>query len=413
MVSAPSPQPILDVAVFAAITLVGRPLCLWVAHQVQRRYMPARYARRQALRHLRLLLDEHEGLPGEERPLVETLVAALGYERAGLYVREPGTPELRWLTGTHRPPRERLAVESVTNGTALVEGFATGLLLSGRTRASGYLVLGTRPRGALSRTERRLLRRTCEQLALVLENQCLGRDLIDEQLTARRADEDRILQERVNAVVSHQLKTPLLLGQSMLADARLAIADRSRVARRLDKIASALGRFERNVIQNLDRYRLGEGSFQLTVEPTALSPLVGRCLDEVRYALGKRGASLEVTIPADARVMANASRLEIVLDNLIGNALKVLPEGGRLGLRAGRADDRLWLEVSDDGPGILPSRLEGLFGIQPPNPEDPTSTGFGLAICRDYMRAMGGSIELVSNGPGGATFRLELRAAHS
>ncbi len=414
MASAWSSQPFLDAAVFAAITLIGRPVVIGATRSLQRRYFPERYARRKARRHLLDLLNELEGLPGEETLLLETLATALGIERAGLYAREPRAEELRWQSGTHRPNRERLSLERAETGTALVEGYATGLVLTGRTGVVGYLILGGRPDGKpLPMRDRGMLQQTCEQLTLVLENRWLGRTLIDEQLAAHKADEDRILQERVNAVVSHQLKTPLLLGQSMLTDARRSVSNRKRVAKRLDKIAAALARFERNVIQNLDRHRLAEGPFELEVAPTELSPLIERCLDEVRYVLGKRGASTEVHVAPDLQVLADGPRLEIVLDNLIGNALKVLPEGGRLGLAAARIGDRIRLDVSDDGPGIPPARLAGLFGVQPPNPEDPTSTGFGLAICRDYLVAMGGSIELLDNGPGGVTFRLELRGVDS
>lgn len=412
MASAPIPQPILDAAAFAAITLLGRPAVLWMSAGLQRRFFPERYVRRKAMRVLDDMLSRHEGLPGDELLLMRILVIALGLDRAGLYGREPGSQRLGWIEGTHPPSRDALSIESVKSGTAMVEGYATGLVLTGRTSTTGYLVLGERAGGGtFTNYERRLLKQTCEQLALILETQWLGRAIIDEQLAASRADVDRILQERVNAVVSHQLKTPLLLSQSMLADARQAVSDRSRVAKRLDKIAGALARFERNVIQNLDRHRLDTGPHALEVEPTPLGPVIVRCLDEVRYALGKREASASLEVEPDLHVLADVARLEIVFDNLIGNALKAIPTGGSLRLGAVRVGETVRIDVSDDGPGIPPERLEGLFGVQPPNPEDPTSTGFGLAICRDYLVAMGGSIELLSNGPGGASFRIMLRAA--
>lgn len=403
-------QPLVDAVLFVALAWLGRPTVLWLSGRLQRRVLPEHYRRRQASRRLRDMLARQEGLPEEQLPLIEALVEALGFEHAGLYTREPGQGRLHWVTGTRPPTHQTLALESVEQGLALVEGYTRGLALAIRDRKVGYLVLAERSPGrALGKAERRLLSQGCEQLAMSLENQWLGRALIDERLATSRADEDREVQERVNAVVSHQLKTPLLLGQSMLSDARQAIADRSRVARRLDKIATALGRFERNVIQNLDRHRIELGPYELEVEPTSLSGLVGRCVDEVRYALGKRGARARVEVPAEARVLANPSRLEIVFDNLIGNALKVLPSGGTLTVTAERVGERVRIDVSNDGPAIPPHRLEGLFGAQVPNPEDPTSTGIGLAICRDYMRAMGGSIDLHANGPEGVTFRLELR----
>lgn len=412
MASALSSQSFLDAAVFAATTLVGPPIIRWGSDTLEQRFFPERYVRRKAKLLLHAMLRRHEGLPGDELILMRILVIALGLDRAGLYGREPGSKRLGWIEGTHPPSCDALSIESVKSGTALVEGYTIGLVLTGRTETTGYLVLGGRT-GGFKTAEQRLLLQTCELLALILENQWLGRTVIDEQLAASRADEDRILQERVNAVVSHQLKTPLLLSQSMLADARHALSNRARVAKRLDKIAAALARFERNVVQNLDRHRIAMGPYQLAVTPTSLAPLIGRCLEEVRYALGKREAIARLDVADDLHVLADAARLEIVFDNLIANALKVIPIGGNLTIRADQVGDRICIDVADDGPGIPPSRLEGLFSVQPPNPEDPTSTGFGLAICRDYLLAMGGSIELLANGPEGATFRLVLKSAQS
>lgn len=365
-------------------------------------------------RRLQAVLATLEGLPGEEAVLLQALVDHLGFEQAGLYRREPQAQTLSWVAGTRveGPERRSLPLDALQSGLALVDGFVAGLPLTGRLQTVGLLVLGRRKAGVrLSEVERQALAQACSVFALGLENQWLGRAKIDQRLATLKAHEESELQKRLNAVVSHQLKTPLLVGQGMLRDAIDAIDDRARVAKRLDKLITSLTRFERNVMQNFDRNGIALDRYRLDVRPVPLAPLIGRCLDELRYPLKKREAKVLVEAPGEIEVLADSARLEIVFDNLLSNALKVLPTGGTLWVLARLEDERVEILVRDTGPGICETRLGALFERQPPNPSDPTSTGVGLSICREYMEAMQGAIALHSSGPEGATFRLTLRVA--
>lgn len=366
-------------------------------------------------RKLQAVLATLEGLPGEEMVLLQALVDHLGFEQAGLYRRAPHAEQLSWVAGTRpaeHPERRSLPLDALESGLALVDGFVAGLPLKGRLQTVGLLMLGRRVAHVrLSEAERQTLAQACGVFALGLENQWLGRATIDQQLAALKAQEESELQRRLNAIVSHQLKTPLLVGQGMLRDAIDAIDDRARVAKRLDKLITSLTRFERNVMQNFDRNGIALDRYRLDVRPVPLAPLIGRCLDELRYPLKKREAQLLVETPAEIEVLADGARLEIVLDNLFSNALKVLPTGGSLGVCARLEGDHVAILVSDSGPGIDAARLGALFERQPPNPSDPTSTGVGLSICREYMEAMQGAIALHATGPEGTSFRLTLRLA--
>lgn len=367
--------------------------------------------------HRRLLsvLATLEGLPGEETVLLQALVDHLGFSQAGLYRCEPNAQTLGWVSGAPEgvpPERRSLPLDALESGLALVDGFVAGLPLKGHRQTVGLLVLGRRKAGVrLSEAERQALSQACGIFALGLENQWLGRTKIDQELAALKAQQESALQARLNAVVSHQLKTPLLLGQGMLKDAIDAIDDRERVAKRLDKLITSLTRFERNVMQNFDRNGIALDRYRLDVRPLPLAPLIGRCLDEVRYPLKKREAVLAIEAPGDLAVLADRARLEIVFDNLLSNALKVLPTGGALSVLARREGDQVEIRVKDSGPGICEARRAGLFEQQPPNPADPTSTGVGLSICREYMGAMKGAIALEATGSEGTTFLLTLRVA--
>ncbi|MBO9541540.1 HAMP domain-containing histidine kinase [bacterium] len=366
-------------------------------------------------RSLQAVLATLDGLPGEETTLLQALVDHLGFEQAGLYRREPQAQVLSWVAGAgpgDRGARRELPLEAMENGLALVDGFVSGLPLKGHRQTVGLLVLGRRKAGVrLSEAERQTLAQACALFALGLENQWLGRARIDQRLAALKAQEESELQQRLNAVVSHQLKTPLLVGQGMLKDAIDAIDDRTRVAKRLDKLITSLTRFERNVMQNFDRNGIALDRYQLDVRAVPLAALIGRCLDDLRYPLKKREGRLLIEVPSHVEVLADRARLEIVFDNLFSNALKVLPTGGSLEVSAHLTDDHAEIRVRDTGPGICEARRDALFERQPPNPQDPTSTGVGLSICREYMTAMQGAIALEATGPEGTTFRLTLRLA--
>lgn len=357
------------------------------------------------------------GLPGQESTILRAMAHALGFEHAGLYRREASGGRWHWVADTFSPkPRSALVLygSPLTGGMPLLTDYDQIMPLNGRTGLVGMLALKNPNRHhPLTAARRRALSQIGEMLALNLENQWLGRELLDEEIATRKALEDKALHDRVNAVVSHQLKTPLLLGQALLSDALVSLDNRARVGKRLEKIAASLTRFERNVMQNFDRQGIDPSRFRLSLEAVSLPVAVGRSLDEARYMLGKRQIEVQVEVPSHLAVIADPPRLEVVFDNLISNALKAMEPGGRLTLRASSDGRNVWLDLSDTGGGIPPERLAGLFRVQPPNPDDPTSTGVGLSITREYLEAMGGGISLLRNTPRGATFRLRLKVAHT
>jgi signal transduction histidine kinase len=111
--------------------------------------------------------------------------------------------------------------------------------------------------------------------------------------------------------------------------------------------------------------------------------------------------------------MADPVRLQQVLTNLLANAIKFTPKGGRVEVRTGRDDAGAWMEVADTGIGIKPEFLARVF--ERFRQADGTSTrsqgglGLGLAIVRHLVTLHGGTVEAHSAGEGrGATFRVEL-----
>lgn len=399
-------DPWVDLGVFAALSALTPAAFQLVRTGVDHLFFPEMIA----LREVEGALADRIFSADQKRELLRTLQEVLGFAAAGMYRRVPGRVEALWDGPS--PAAPPLALEDLARGGMVPVGYHLGVPLEGRTGRMGLLVLGERARGwPMTALEKRILKEVCRLLAVSIENQWLGRAVIDRKVAERVAEDERQLNHRVNAVIAHQLKTPLLLAQSMLRDALDSLDNPSKVERRLDKVLASLARFERNVLQNLDRNGGLLKTRGLNLQPVDLAEVLERSLAEASYAIQKRGAVSSLALASPLMALADVPRLEIVLDNLLSNAIKVLPQEGSLTLAAGQQGDRIWLTLADNGPGVPPERLSGLFQEQGPHPGDPTSTGVGLAICREYLEAMGGGIALAGNGPQGATFRLELCAS--
>ena len=124
-------------------------------------------------------------------------------------------------------------------------------------------------------------------------------------------------------------------------------------------------------------------------------------------------SDLSVGAEGSAEALADEDVLEQVLLGLIGNAIKHTPPGGEIRLAVGEVDDAVTIDVSDTGDGIAPDELPRIFDrfYQVDRSRSGTGFGLGLAICREFVTAMGGTIDVESEVGGGTTVRLRLRAS--
>jgi PAS domain S-box-containing protein len=233
------------------------------------------------------------------------------------------------------------------------------------------------------------------------------------ELTQRerlRAEEASRAKDELLSVTSHELRTPLnaILGWSrMLRTGTLGE----------DKHARALETIERNakiqiqlVEDLLDFSRVMTGHLRLALAPLEPAQAVEAAVDVVRPAADAKGVRLQVLLDPDAGVLnADAGRMQQVVWNLVSNAVKFTPKGGRVYVRMQREDSHVELVVSDTGAGIDPSFLPHVF--QPFRQQDATITrrhgglGLGLAIVKHLVELHGGTIAAQSDGLGhGATF---------
>ena len=194
------------------------------------------------------------------------------------------------------------------------------------------------------------------------------------------------------ANVSHELRTPIAALQALLENVVDGVAEPDGETMRM-----ALSQTERlgELVTNLlDLSRLDAGAIPL--QPSTFS--VKRFLDEAieHVALSPSDVGITVTVtPPDLVAVADPSRLRQVVVNLVDNAVRHSPAGGRVTVQAGAAPSGLRLEVGDEGPGIPPSERERVFQRFSRGDTSAGGTGLGLAIARWAVELHGGSIEVM------------------
>jgi two-component system CheB/CheR fusion protein len=216
------------------------------------------------------------------------------------------------------------------------------------------------------------------------------------------------------AVLSHELRTPLtpvLATVSMLqADPKL-----DSEARETLEVARRNAELEARLIDDLlDLTRIVRGKVELRKQPARLCDIVQRAVEVCRPDIEARGLHFTVDLGAPHWVLADAARLQQVFWNLLKNAVKFTPHGGRVAVlcRPG-AGGTVVTEVSDSGQGIEPEALERIFNAfeqaQHSLKQQFGGLGLGLTISKALVEMHGGTIEAHSPGKGrGATFRVAL-----
>jgi signal transduction histidine kinase/CheY-like chemotaxis protein len=225
------------------------------------------------------------------------------------------------------------------------------------------------------------------------------------------------LKDQFLATLSHELRTPLnaILGWSEMLRTN-AISD-SRRDRAAEAIFNNATRQARLIDELLDMARIIAGKLRLEFDDLDPGDLVRSALEIVQPDADAKHIQFDVAIdPAAGAVRGDAARLQQVLWNLLANAVKFSPAGGRVLLRVARADGQTRITVADSGTGIPGEFLPSVF--EPFRQADASPTrlhgglGLGLAIVKQLVEAHGGTIRVESEGEGrGATFTVSLPAA--
>ena len=230
---------------------------------------------------------------------------------------------------------------------------------------------------------------------------------------------ERLRQDFV-ANVSHELKTPLANIKSsveVLIDG--AVEDRASRGQFLDEIADAADRLDALIQDLLTLARIESGETGLHPEAVPVEEAVHTCLDRHRTRaeankLALHGVAL-AGCPPDLAVWVDEEALAQALDNLVDNAIKYTPAGGRITARWETAGGMVCIEVEDTGVGIperdLPRIFERFYRVDKARSREKGGTGLGLAIVKHLAQAMKGSVKVTSEVNKGTTFRVCLPRA--
>jgi signal transduction histidine kinase/ActR/RegA family two-component response regulator len=243
--------------------------------------------------------------------------------------------------------------------------------------------------------------------------------LLRNERRAREAAEsaDRAKEEFL-AVLSHELRTPLnaVYGWARMLQAG-DLDDEALVTRALDAIVRNADVQVQLIDDLLDLARIASGKMRLDVRPFDLEKVLQGALDAVRPAALAKSVRIEPLLdPSAGPVTGDPARLQQVVWNLLMNAIKFTPKGGRVQLRLQRVSSRVEIVVSDTGVGIAPDVLPHVF--ERFRQADSSSTrshgglGLGLALARHLVELHGGTVVAHSEGVGrGATFVVTLPVA--
>src|SRR5262249_31009411 len=139
-------------------------------------------------------------------------------------------------------------------------------------------------------------------------------------------------------------------------------------------------------------------------EPIDVPVLIKEVVESSQPLLEKKGQRIEVNAPAGLTVSGDPDRLREAIDNLVSNAIKYSPMGGRVAMAVAPEGDDVLIRVSDNGPGLSPEDMSRLFGRFQRLSAKPTagesSTGLGLSIVKRIVELHGGQITAQSPGPG-------------
>jgi two-component system phosphate regulon sensor histidine kinase PhoR len=227
---------------------------------------------------------------------------------------------------------------------------------------------------------------------------------------------ERVRQEFV-ANVSHELKTPLAVIKACvetLLDG--ALDDTQHRKMFLEQVMEQADHLNALILDLLSLARIESGGEAFEFQEVALERAAAACLERHRARAEAKGQTLEATpkngVKRPALAWADDEAVSQILDNLVDNAVKYTPAGGRIQLRWWTDDDQVGIEVQDSGIGIAERDLarifERFYRVDRARSRELGGTGLGLSIVKHLVQAMRGTVGAVSQPGQGTTFTVRL-----
>lgn len=217
---------------------------------------------------------------------------------------------------------------------------------------------------------------------------------------------------RFFANVSHELRTPLTLIAGPVSTLLKTGPWRPEQQRLLQAIQQSSGQLGLLVNDILDLRKLEMGKMEVRQEPTPVAAFFRRHFAQFESKAEQQGIAYELRLDVGEGAVADLdpAKCRQMANNLLSNAFKFTPPGGRIEVALSLADGWLELSVADSGAGIPADELARVFDrfFQSSRPEQPAQggTGIGLALCKEYAELLGGAIKAESQVGEGSTFRI-------
>jgi signal transduction histidine kinase/ActR/RegA family two-component response regulator len=300
-------------------------------------------------------------------------------------------------------------------------------VLAARSRQLlGALFFGHREPNAFSERSERLMLGIAAQAAIAIENSRMyeeatraaderARLLASERLARVEVERVSLMKDEFLATLSHELRTPLnaILGWAHVLLARTGEEESS--ARHGLEAIMRNARAQAQLIEDLlDMNRIVSGTIRLDVQPIDLASVVAAALDAVQPSADAKAITLRKTIDPNAGpILGDPNRLQQIVWNLLTNAVKFTPKGGKIDVIVQRVNSHVEIIVHDSGIGIgadfLPHVFERFRQADSSATRKYGGLGLGLSIVKQLVELHGGSVKVDSLGEGeGATFVVNL-----
>lgn len=319
------------------------------------------------------------------------------------------------LSGSNRMVDREVSIMQDTAGTArrLLLWLALAVIPLTVVSVGVFTTLISRPVRQLDRAIRRLGDGRFEQAVEVtgpqdLEYLGVRLDWLRQRLMELEEQKARFLRH-----MSHELKTPLTAireGAELLQDHSVGelSAEQQEVA---DILRSNTVALQRLIEDLLNFSTTNNESPRLNLRHVRLRKVIGKVARNHKPTLLSREVELKMGVQ-DLHLVADADKLETIVDNLLSNAVKFSPRGGAIEVGGRRDGDEVILEVSDEGPGIPRDEQEAVFDAFYQGRRQAEGyvkgSGLGLSIAREFVEAHGGSVEVDSSYQTGTRIRVRL-----
>jgi signal transduction histidine kinase len=241
---------------------------------------------------------------------------------------------------------------------------------------------------------------------------------LESHVEERTEEVRRLMRDRTEffAGLSHELRTPLAIIRGQAEMLKGGRASNGRAAAAASIIDTSAGQLLTVVNQILELANAEAGRLEVSLEPVDLSAIVREMTPTIKGLASGAGLESSIKVPRSAVAEADPVRVRQLVLNLVDNAVKYTPAGGRISVRLDTTEDRVSLAVEDTGVGIPADHLgrifEPFYRVKANRTQKgQASSGLGLALVKGLVDAMGGTLSVKSEPGLGSTFTVTMKLA--